>query len=151
MSIKEVVEILSSVVENDGVYALALEEAIRKMYPDNEFMYRNKVLQLLYNLRINPKLKKETSPDLLVQYDDELLRCESKNDTTAIVDLNTILKDAEKYKSTTSHSNEDHVFLVCRQCKSKEITFVQKQISGGDEAMTYFCSCKKCFAQWKIR
>ena len=40
--------------------------------------------------------------------------------------------------------------LVCPNCKSKNVSYVSKQIRRADESETYFCKCLECKEQWRF-
>lgn len=40
--------------------------------------------------------------------------------------------------------------LVCPSCKSKNVSYVSKQIRRADESETYFCKCLECKKQWRF-
>lgn len=113
-------------------------------------IYKHKFLQIQYNIRKSPELKKHI--------------LEKKLKTTEVIGMrpeqlwfdgpcarqveNKIHLDIRKQALLNDIKNQDGMFK-CLRCKSMKTSFYQMQTRSADEPMTVFVSCLTCGKNWK--
>lgn len=121
-------------------------------------LYEYKSKQLIHALFVNGVfLCKTYDPRTLVCVDDACLASVpgASNDRRAHPATMTLQQaldecsDDEELGEAERQALESNATFTCRKCHSTDVMFNQKQTSGGDEAMTVFCTCKACGNKWK--
>ena len=113
--------------------------------------YVDKMHQVIWNIKQNPKLEK-LGANLVLMTDEEMAKGSIIEDIEyqnrqrrlrfdQIVQEKYDMVNKETYRAT----------LICRRCGSSDVTCEQKQTRGADEAMTVFCTCGKCNQRWTMR
>ena len=113
--------------------------------------YIDKIQQIIWNLRANPKLT-SYGVDVAILSDASMAEGtiiqDIENESRAQrVRFNGIVQ--EKYELVNKASYR--TTLKCRRCGSDDIACEQKQTRGADESMTVFCTCSKCTLRWTMR
>lgn len=65
---------------------------------------------------------------------------------------NTIFTKRDADLETDTSPAQTYLFsdlVVCRSCKTKKVTYYQKQVRSSDEPMTVFYECQECGKKWK--
>ena len=159
-----VIERLSEILElpHDDVICVNLEKnilnhSVSRIYdaawenPKFTNIYKQKFLQIQYNLRQSPELKtqirekKVKTTDVIKMGPEKLWfdgpyakRIEEK------IHLDMRKQYVEK------EAKENLVgFFKCGRCKSMKTTYFQMQTRSADEPMTVFVSCLNCEKNWK--
>lgn len=113
-------------------------------------IYKHKFLQIQYNLRNSPVLKKwitdkrvkskdviEMSPDVMWPDGPRAQTIERR-----------IIHDLRKAYLALEAKNREG-FFACGRCKSKNTSYYQLQTRSADEPMTTFVTCHNCDRNWK--
>lgn len=113
-------------------------------------IYKQKFLQLQYNLRHSPVLK-EWITDKKVKTRDVIdMRPEDlwPDGPYAKKIEEKIHKDLRKAYLAQEMKNTEG-FFTCARCKSKKTSYYQLQTRSADEPMTTFVTCHNCAKNWK--
>ena len=113
-------------------------------------IYKHKFLQLQYNLRNSPALKRWISNRMVKSKDVVDMRPEDlwPDGPYANTIEQKIVKDLRKAYLAQEIKNTEG-FFTCGRCKSKKTTYYQLQTRSADEPMTTFVSCHNCDRNWK--
>ena len=113
--------------------------------------YLDKMRQVIFNLRSNPKLLNH-GEQIVVLSDTEMAK------GTVIEDIrNQTLHRQHRFDQMLQEKceliNDQSLkgMLKCRRCGSNDVSWDQKQTRGADEAMTVFATCSKCNNRWTMR
>jgi DNA-directed RNA polymerase subunit M/transcription elongation factor TFIIS len=120
--------------------------------PEHMNRYKHKFLQIQYNLKNSPCLKKRIL--------DGVVKASSVVDLSpqglwpdgpwAVMKEMCISKDMKKeYKSTVLKDPNYKGIFRCRRCKSYKTTYYEMQTRSADEPMTVFITCHNCDSRWK--
>ena len=113
-------------------------------------LYKHKFLQLQYNLKNSPVLKrwinekKVKSKDVVDMRPEELW----PDGPYANAIEQKIIKDLRKRYLAQEIKNTEG-FFTCGRCKSKKTSYYQLQTRSADEPMTTFVTCHNCDRHWK--
>ena len=113
-------------------------------------IYKHKFLQLQYNLRNSPALKRWISNRMVKSKDVVEMRPEDlwPDGPYARGIEDRIIKDMRKTYMAQEIKNTEG-FFTCGRCKSKKTSYYQLQTRSADEPMTTFVSCHNCDRNWK--
>lgn len=134
----------------DWAHSIEVERAIFAYSANSQNEYVDKSLQICYNMRVNPALNCVPPRHVVAKSNAELAentvlaRVQAQERAREMHYTNLLQAKADKgWKEMAS-------ILKCRNCKSSDISWQQKQTRGADEAMTIFCTCNSCKARWKM-
>jgi len=113
-------------------------------------IYKHKFLQLQYNLRNSPVLKRWITSKKMKTKDVIELRPEElwPDGPYAKTMEDRIIKDLRKAYLANEIKNQEG-FFTCNRCKSKKTSYYQLQTRSADEPMTTFVTCLNCDKNWK--
>ena len=141
---------MSSYTNSDLLAVREIESSIHSI-SQSLVEYNDKIQEITFNLKLNPKLV-ESGSDLILYTNAEM----AKNTIIEDIENETKIRKQrfeqmlqEKYEMLNDKSFKST--LKCRRCGSTEIAWEQKQTRGADEAMTVFCTCGKCNNRWTMR
>ncbi len=114
-------------------------------------IYKHKFLQLQYNIRKSPELKKsildkKIKTNEVIELKPEKLWFDGPYAKTI---QERIHKDMRKEYIAKEIKNQDG-FFKCGRCKSLKTTYYQMQTRSADEPMTVFITCHVCDSHWKL-
>ena len=113
-------------------------------------IYKQKFLQLQYNLRHSPVLKewitskKVKTTDVIKMRPEELW---PGGPCAKTIEMGIHKQLRKEYLAREIKNQEG--FFICGRCKSKKTTYFQMQTRSADEPMTVFVSCLNCDRNWK--
>ena len=113
-------------------------------------IYKHKFLQIQYNLKKSPVLKRWITEKKIKSRDVVDMRPEDlwPDGPYAAVRQDRIHKEMRKAYLAQEVKNQEG-FFTCGRCKSKKTTYYQLQTRSADEPMTTFVSCLNCDRNWK--
>lgn len=113
-------------------------------------MYKQKFLQIQFNLRRSPNLKDRIRNKKIKTRDVILLGpCDLWHDGPYATMLEErVVKEMRKAYAADQAKNQDG-FFTCNKCKSKKTTYYELQTRSADEPMTVFVTCHNCGKHWK--
>ena len=114
--------------------------------------YEARMATLMYNLVMNATLR-AYAPETLVAMNGADMRRGTilehiEAQERSQIDMFKLMLLAKYDAIRVDHSKKSQ--LVCRMCKSRSISWTQKQTRGADESMTVFCSCDDCRHRCKM-
>ena len=125
----------------------------KKIYRIIEEGYENKIVkkQIWKNLFLF--FNKKKNEDALVILNDirqkltrtyeEYKKYVSSEKSTKEDGVKTVINMLEKDIKTDSD------FIVCKNCKSTDIDWMERQTRSADESATIFLHCRNCHSKWK--
>jgi DNA-directed RNA polymerase subunit M/transcription elongation factor TFIIS len=130
-----------------------MEEIIYEMYNGIEQLYREKMVQLWYNMTNNPKLLEHRNEQLIYMSDADLckhteIEKQRQKQTRKRKRVQRIIKNCMNVFEDETEEGGD--WITCGKCKSRKILWTQKQIRAADESMTVFCTCENCHNRWTM-
>ena len=113
-------------------------------------MYKQKFLQLQYNLKNSPVLKGWITDKRIKTKDVITLGPQDlwPNGPYAKTMEDRIVKEMQKAYLANEAKNQEG-FFTCNRCKSKKTTYYELQTRSADEPMTVFVTCHNCGKHWK--
>jgi transcription elongation factor S-II len=113
-------------------------------------IYKHKFLQIQYNLKKSPVLKRWITEKKIKSRDVVDMRPEDlwPDGPYAAARQDRIHKEMRKAYLAQEVKNQEG-FFTCGRCKSKKTTYYQLQTRSADEPMTTFVSCLNCDRNWK--
>lgn len=113
-------------------------------------IYKQKFLQIQYNLKNSPVLKGWIIDKRIKTKDVIDMRPEDlwPDGPYAKAIEERIIKEMRKAYLAQEVKNQEG-FFTCNRCKSKKTTYYQLQTRSADEPMTTFVSCLNCDRNWK--
>jgi len=113
-------------------------------------IYKHKFLQIQYNIRKSPELKKNILEKKLKTYDVIEMRPEQLwfDGPSAKQVEKKVHIDIRKQAIIKEIQNQDGLFKYGK-CRSMKTSYYQMQTRSADEPMTVFVSCLNCGKNWK--
>ena len=113
-------------------------------------IYKHKFLQIQYNLRKSPELKKSildknVKTKEVIEMNPEKLWFDGPRAKQIEHKIHT---DIRKQAMAKEARNQEG-FFKCGRCKSLKTTYFQMQTRSADEPMFVFVSCLNCGKNWK--
>ena len=152
VSVEQRAKALRMLYEHQDDWEIARQnEALAHAQSSTLQKYRDKMQQMIFNVRANKTLKSHMNIAFLS--DSDMARgtviedIERERNEQSIRFQNML---QEKYE-LASRSGTSKTTMRCRRCGGTDIFAEQKQTRGADEAMTVFCTCSRCSLRWTMR